>query len=88
MIACCAPLSAMEAAADVSMCACCQQDLKDGTPVEALTCGHVFHTECIERNMQVHGKPRAELPCPVCKTVAVATVEDPEVMVMRRCEIH
>ena len=38
--------------------------------VEALVCGHVFHTECLNAHLDTAGLTRCTLPCPTCKIIA------------------
>jgi hypothetical protein len=57
------------------LCAvCCDPIGGDGGEVEALTCGHVFHSYCIHRFAQVHHLQLEELPCPLCKQTAGSQV--------------
>ena len=58
------------------------ESLRDGTETEALLCGHVYHTCCLNQYMQVTGKPLQEA-CPMkChgSTVvpAIAPADDEE----------
>ena len=65
---------------DAPSCLFCLQPLKDNGETEALLCGHVYHTYCLNQYMQVTGKPLREA-CPMkChgSTVVPADDEDEE----------
>ena len=55
-------LDAGEPAADALTCRICLAPYAEA-PVEALLCGHTFHTECIDRSVQITGRSR-ENCCP------------------------
>ena len=44
-------------------CVFCQGDLMDGAPLEALLCGHTYHSECLEQYCLCSGKTKEE-GCP------------------------
>lgn len=48
---------------DALTCVICLQPLADG-PCEALLCGHVFHTQCIEQLAAIRQLPKADT-CPL-----------------------
>ena len=50
-------------AADALTCVICLQPLADG-PCEALLCGHVFHTQCIQQLAAIRQLPKADV-CPL-----------------------
>ena len=57
---------------------CCSEFGPD--PVDALVCGHVFHTDCIHKWMEFIRKPKAEC-CPhKCHCVQVPTEDGAQMM--------
>lgn len=73
--------NAAEASAEETtpICTCCQLVLHDpedpDVPVKALTCGHVFHEECLKRWMTTCATDLEDVPCPLCKLNAGAVDE-------------
>ena len=59
---------------------CCSEFGSD--PVEGLLCGHVFHTDCIHKLMDVSCKPKAECGSYKCHLtfVQVPTQDDTQLM--------
>ena len=66
---------------DGPMCVFCQMELGRHSPVEALLCGHTFHTACIDDYIAATNKARTHC-CPFkCRSqdfVTVGVFEDPE----------
>ena len=64
---------------DAPSCLFCLQPLKDNGETEALLCGHVYHTHCLNQYVQVTGKPKQEactMKCHCSTVVPQATGED------------
>ncbi|CAK0819051.1 unnamed protein product [Prorocentrum cordatum] len=59
-----------------TMCAICWSDF-DEAPCEALMCGHVFHAECLARDMEARGVSKRLQRCPKCKMTADAAEKAP-----------
>ena len=65
-----AAMAAEQAEQQPLLCAICQQDLNDGTPVQALSCTHTMHDYCIGEWAKAKQVPMASVPCPVCRRTA------------------
>ena len=65
-----AAMAAEQAEQQPLLCAICQQDLNDGTPVQALSCTHTMHDYCIGEWANAKQVPIASVPCPVCRRTA------------------
>ena len=66
-------------APEAPSCLICLQSLRDGHQTEALLCGHVYHTHCLNQYVQVTGKPKQEacaMKCHGSTVVPQATGED------------
>ena len=59
-------LDAGEPAADALTCRICLAPYAEA-PVEALLCGHTFHTKCIDQLVQTTGRSREDCCCFNCK---------------------
>lgn len=67
----CGPIPACEGS--LNTCAICIDDMTETTPVRGLTCGHLFHPECIDPWLLTR-----QARCPLCKTSFYAPKpEDP-----------
>lgn len=65
------------AADEPNKCAFCLQDLGD-LPVEALLCGHVFHTACVEDYLSATNRDRNTCRCPFkCHVQGFIEIADP-----------
>ena len=58
-------------AADLLCCACCKDELSSTSDEnQALTCGHVFHKDCISDYCRVANTDLSKIECPLCKLSA------------------
>jgi hypothetical protein len=57
---------------DELKCSVCLQGYEPGAEREGLTCGCVFHAECMANMVSNMGVARAHMRCPVCRTSADA----------------
>lgn len=54
----------------MSECAICQDALQDATQTSAMTCGHTFHSACLERYVAIADVSMHQLRCPSCRKSA------------------